>query len=66
MSYPKWRHHPAKGSVIVYSQEQETSQCAEGWYDDRQLFPVDPPVVAVEVVSEAPKHRGGRPKKVAE
>ena len=41
MSYPKWRHHPTKESVIVYDAGVCESQTPDedGWRDDRD-FPV--------------------------
>lgn len=52
MSYPKWRHHPTKESVIVESADWEESltPSEDGWRDDRNF---------------EPKNKGGRPRKVA-
>ena len=57
MSFPKWRHHPEKESVIVYDEAQESSQAGDGWGDDRYWLK------EVQAVPEAPKRKGGRPRK---
>lgn len=56
MSYPKWRHHPTKESLIVTNADFEASQApdSDGWRDDRNFS------------EEAPKNKGGRPRKVQE
>lgn len=54
MTYPKWRHHPSGVSMIVYNVDQEVSQAAEGWYDDRRDFPIPGEV-------EEPKKPKGKP-----
>lgn len=62
MSYPKWRHHPTKESMIVWDLGVEESQTpdAEGWRDDR-LFPDEP---IDPDIDEPVKRKGGRPRKV--
>jgi hypothetical protein len=62
MSYPKWRHHPTKESMIVWDMGVEESQtpATEGWRDDRD-FPHEP----IEATPEPPKNKGGRPRKVS-
>ena len=64
MSYPKWRHHPEHESVIVYSADQESSQCGEGWRDDRNFTAVDAFEYQQAAGREVPKNKGGRPRKV--
>lgn len=56
MSYPKWRHHPTKESMVIDTPEQEAGWCpdSDGWRDDRNF---DEP---------QPKNKGGRPRKVQE
>lgn len=73
MSYPKWRHHPTKESMIVWDWGIEESQTpdADGWRDDHNFAPLDPamledlphvtPAVNEIQVETAPK-RGGWPK----
>ena len=55
MSYPKWRHHPTKESVIVYDAGVCESQTPDedGWRDDR-LFPTDEAPEVEEPASETP------------
>lgn len=47
MTYPKWRHHPTKESMIVHDWGVEESQTpdSDGWRDDRNFgdAPLDPP-----------------------
>lgn len=53
-TFPRWRHHPEKESMIVYDWGVEESQTPDedGWRDDRNF---DAP--------EPPKNKGGRPRK---
>jgi hypothetical protein len=40
MSYPKWRHHPEKDSVIVHDRGEQAVLAAtdQGWFDDRAFM----------------------------
>jgi hypothetical protein len=48
MSYPKWRHHPEKESVIVHDANEESYMAPDdqGWWDTRDYgnAPADPSV----------------------
>lgn len=50
MSYPKWRHHPTKESVIVHDEAEESTQAPDdqGWQDYRG----EAPAVSVDITPD--------------
>ena len=67
MSFPKWRHHPVKESMIVWDEGVEASQTPTegGWRDDRNFSPITNPIPiqpALVVEISEPKKRGRKPR----
>jgi hypothetical protein len=52
MSYPKWRHHPTKESVIVHDEAEESTQAPDdqGWWDTRDYG--NAPAVSVDITPD--------------
>jgi hypothetical protein len=52
--------------MIVYNADQEVSQAADGWYDDRRDFPAPGEIDTAVVAPKKPRGKPGRKPKAKE